>query len=142
MIDYTIIHESAITNKEYLLDVCETSKVFTIYEDVGYPGGFEYEIKGTGKLEKSDDENHVIKLLDFYGKVKAVMGLDEIEGGYWIINEIPTSNSLNEIDLNYGVIAKFDNSELWYEPITDELNGFVLYNKDGLPVSMYTKCNR
>ena len=141
MIDYTTIHMSAITNRDYLVKVCETNKVFDAYENIGYPGNSEYEIKGTGMLQRSDEGTDIINLIDFHGSVKVIMGLDEIEGGYWIVNEIPESNDLNEIDLKYGLIVKFDNSELWYEPFTDEINGFTLYNKNGIPVSHYAKCN-
>ena len=33
-------------------------------------------------------------------------------------------------EFEYGVVAKFENTLLWYEPITDEINGFVLRHKE------------
>lgn len=33
-------------------------------------------------------------------------------------------------EFEYGVINEFNNTELWYEPITDEINGFVLKLKN------------
>jgi len=40
--------------------------------------------------------------------------------------------------LDYGVVAEFDNSmELWLEPITDEIDGFVLRDKGGNGIAMF-----
>lgn len=144
IIDYNTIHESAITDKEYLFEVCNSNKAFTVYENVGVPDELEYESKGTGKLKISADssEEYGIDLLDFYGNTIITMYIDEIKSGYWIINEIPTSNDINEIDLEYGIIASFKHSELWYEPFTDEINGFVLYGLNGYPIATYIKVNR
>jgi hypothetical protein len=33
-------------------------------------------------------------------------------------------------EFEYGIIAEFQNTILWYEPITDEVNGFVLRQKE------------
>ena len=33
-------------------------------------------------------------------------------------------------EFEYGIIAEFENTILWYEPITDEVNGFVLRCKE------------
>lgn len=41
---------------------------------------------------------------------------------------------MNEMDyyLTYGIVREFSNcTVLWYEPITDEIDGFVLRASDG-----------
>ena len=43
--------------------------------------------------------------------------------------------------LGYGVIKEYDNFDLWYEPITDEIDGFVLRDKNGGIVSVFSKDN-
>ena len=40
-------------------------------------------------------------------------------------------------DLNYGIICESDDTDLWYEPLTDILDGFVLRNKDQSIVAIY-----
>lgn len=41
--------------------------------------------------------------------------------------------------LRYGLIEEFeDGTILWYEPITDELDGFVLREWDGSIIRIYT----
>lgn len=41
--------------------------------------------------------------------------------------------------LTYGFIEKFENGTvLWYEPITDYLDGFVLRKLDGSIIRVYT----
>lgn len=42
-------------------------------------------------------------------------------------------------ELTYGVITEFENGNvLWYEPITDEINGFVLRTSEGFIVCEWT----
>lgn len=33
--------------------------------------------------------------------------------------------------LEYGIVKEYSDYDLWYEPITDEIDGFVLRNKNG-----------
>lgn len=40
--------------------------------------------------------------------------------------------------LDYGIIKEFkDDTTLWYEPITDEINGFVLRDRDGYIIKVW-----
>ena len=40
--------------------------------------------------------------------------------------------------LDYGVVREFkDGTTLWYEPITDEINGFVLRDRDGYIIKVW-----
>jgi len=49
-------------------------------------------------------------------------------------------------DLEYGVVKEFKDTDLWYEPITDVLDGFVLRKKNQSIVAIYPEeikdCNR
>lgn len=36
----------------------------------------------------------------------------------------------NNWKLEYGMFYETDKVEIWYEPITDTIDGFVIYNKD------------
>lgn len=41
--------------------------------------------------------------------------------------------------LGYGLIKEFeDGTTLWYEPITDVIDGFTLRNRDGSIIRIYT----
>lgn len=40
--------------------------------------------------------------------------------------------------MDYGMIYENDNIDIWFEPITDEIDGFVVYNKDHSINSIYT----
>lgn len=41
--------------------------------------------------------------------------------------------------LRYGLIEEFeDGTTLWYEPITDVIDGFTLRNQDGSIIRIYT----
>lgn len=41
-------------------------------------------------------------------------------------------------ELDYGVVVTFDDgTELWLEAITDEIDGFVLRDKDGNGIAMF-----
>jgi hypothetical protein len=41
--------------------------------------------------------------------------------------------------LGYGLIEEFENgTTLWYEPITDVIDGFVLRKRDGSIIRIYT----
>ena len=41
--------------------------------------------------------------------------------------------------LRYGFVEEFeDGTTLWYEPITDYLDGFVLRKRDGSIIRVYT----
>ena len=44
-------------------------------------------------------------------------------------------------ELRYGIIKEYDNYDLWYEPITDEIDGFVLRDKDGCIIYIFSKNN-
>lgn len=37
-------------------------------------------------------------------------------------------------NLDYGLIREFKDTDLWFEPITDEIDGFVLRSKDGVEI--------
>jgi hypothetical protein len=41
--------------------------------------------------------------------------------------------------LKYGIIREFDNSCLWFEPITDTKDGFVLRDIDDNIISIFTE---
>ena len=42
--------------------------------------------------------------------------------------------------LEYGIVKEYDNYDLWYEPITNEIDGFVLRTKeDGYILSVFSK---
>ena len=41
--------------------------------------------------------------------------------------------------LDYGLVNEYDDLDLWYEPITDEIDGFVTRNKDGTIKDVYMK---
>lgn len=45
-------------------------------------------------------------------------------------------------ELDYGVIKEYEDSDLWYEPITDILDGFILRNKDQSIVAIYPEETR
>lgn len=38
---------------------------------------------------------------------------------------------------NYGIVKEYENCTLWFEPITDELNGFVLRTKTDAIIEVY-----
>ena len=41
-------------------------------------------------------------------------------------------------EIEYGIIKEFENGKvLWFEPITDDSNGFVLRNDDGNIISIW-----
>ena len=42
-------------------------------------------------------------------------------------------------ELKYGVIKEHSDYDLWYEPITDDIDGFVLRDKNGGIVSIFSK---
>lgn len=45
-------------------------------------------------------------------------------------------------ELDYGVVVEFENgTELWFEPFTDEMDGFVLRkgDKDGTAVAFFSE---
>lgn len=37
---------------------------------------------------------------------------------------------MKDCSIEYGMIAETDEIEIWYEPINDEIDGFVIHNKD------------
>ena len=46
----------------------------------------------------------------------------------------------NQSGLAYGIIRKFENgTTLWYEPITDEIDGFVLRENKGCVQTVYSE---
>ena len=48
-----------------------------------------------------------------------------------------------EKDLHYGLVKEYEDSDLWYEPFTDTLDGFVLRSKDGVEIKdIYSKLER
>lgn len=40
-------------------------------------------------------------------------------------------------DNDIGIIKETESYDLWYEPITDEINGFVVRNKEGFIIQIY-----
>lgn len=43
-------------------------------------------------------------------------------------------------ELSYGIVKKYDNgTTLWFEPVTDELDGFVLRKSGSLVESVFSK---
>ncbi len=41
--------------------------------------------------------------------------------------------------LTYGLVKEFENeTELWFEPITDEIDGLVLRTSDGSIIQVWT----
>jgi len=42
-------------------------------------------------------------------------------------------------ELEYGLIQEFDTYDLWCEPITDEIDAFVLRSKEGYILAVYSK---
>ena len=82
---HKLIREEAIINIPYLRAQFETDNKFIVFEDIGAYGYPEYEFKGVGILRKKDD---YISLFDKYGDERALMNTDEIQSGYWIVNEI------------------------------------------------------
>lgn len=43
-------------------------------------------------------------------------------------------------ELDYGVVVQFDDgTELWLEAITDEIDGFILRDKDGNGIAMFAE---
>ena len=43
-------------------------------------------------------------------------------------------------DIDYGVIKSYKNFDLWFEPITDEIDGFVMRKKgDGSIIGIFPK---
>lgn len=145
------IRGAAITDEAYLFSQCGTDKLYDVYEDLGYfvdnKGNHiesEYQYKGTGIFVKSIDKrgDDLLLLKDINGRTRVSISPGEVKSGYWIVNETTTGNRLDEIDLEYGLVKKYNHSELWYEPFTDEINGFILYDLDNNPISMYTKVIR
>ena len=54
----------------------------------------------------------------------------------WVFKDIKTgleqAIAFEKNGFTYGVIREFENGNvLWYEPITDEIDGFVLRDNDG-----------
>jgi hypothetical protein len=41
---------------------------------------------------------------------------------------------INGENLEYGLIKEYKDSDLWFEPITDEIDGFVIRSKDGVEI--------
>lgn len=48
----------------------------------------------------------------------------------------------NPVTLNYGLVMRFrDGTDLYYEPLTDEIDGFVLRANDGDMLKSWTPVN-
>jgi hypothetical protein len=41
--------------------------------------------------------------------------------------------------IEYGLIKEYDDFDIWYEPITDEIDGFVIRSKDGYILKVFSK---
>jgi hypothetical protein len=41
--------------------------------------------------------------------------------------------------LEYGIVKEFDNYDLWFEPITDKIDGLVIRNKEGCILDVFIK---
>lgn len=49
-------------------------------------------------------------------------------------------SSQEDKELSYGIVKKYDNdTTLWFEPVTDELDGFVLRKSGSLVESVFSK---
>ena len=43
--------------------------------------------------------------------------------------------------ITYGIVGQFEGLEVWFEPITDEIDAFVIRKQNGHIVQVYVPCN-
>ncbi len=82
----------------------------------------------------------VLKGFDFSSTTKEKILLTNMSTS--VKKEIEYLEKLNNKKMNilkYGIIREFDNSCLWFEPITDTKDGFVLRDIDDNIISIFTE---
>lgn len=68
---------------------------------------------------------------DFIKNQDLIMGMSE---------NVITSMLATQQELSYGIVREYNNgTTLWFEPITDELDGFVLRKSDGTIQTIFSK---
>lgn len=84
---YGTIADIAITDVDYLSFHCVTPILFAVFEDEGSGVLKKYRFKGCGILEFSSSEDDTFLLVGS-DITYAIMSLEEIKSGYWIIIEV------------------------------------------------------
>lgn len=82
-------------------------------------------------MKKIHSERHVNKqgIIPYIYKQNINELIDRVE---------KLENSMISEDIDYGVIKSYKNFNLWFEPITDTVNGFVMRKKgDGSIIGIF-----